>query len=126
HRDDEGPRRSGRDRTTGLAQTRRAAGMNHSGTRHRAAGAMGRRLTPAGRQRGREVMADWRRLPDLSAGTPIPVGELETWPKAAEAGWFRPDDDRFLEPREILVVDDLSLHFGGVQALDQVRLSVRT
>src|SRR5205823_9587053 len=33
---------------------------------------------------------------------------------------------RFTEPTEVLVVDGLSLHFGGVHALDGVDLRART
>ena len=100
--------------------------MSSNGSRGAGGGTLVRRLTPAHRQRGRDVMAAWNRLPGADGVLPVPVVKLETWPGAAEAAWHLPDDDRFLEPSEILAVGGLSLRFGGVHALNGVELRVRT
>jgi ABC-type branched-subunit amino acid transport system ATPase component len=92
----------------------------------RRGGTLVRQLTAAERQRARTVMAAWHRLPGDDGAAPTRLADLENWPGAAEAAWYRPDNGRFAEPREVLVVEDLSLRFGGVQALNDVQLRVRT
>jgi ABC-type branched-subunit amino acid transport system ATPase component len=86
-----------------------------------------KRLTSAARRRGLDVMAAWRRdgqdPPELERPRLEP---FRTWPAAAEAVWYRPQDGRFAEPAEVLVVEGLSLHFGGVHALNGVDLRART
>ena len=79
-------------------------------------------MTPAGRRRGREVMAAWGR----DGAEPVRLDAYRPWPGAADAAWYRPDDGRFTEPTEILTVEGLSLRFGGVQALRDVALRART
>lgn len=82
------------------------------------AGRLGHRITPAGRQRGRDVMTAWHRLTagNTSDGALAPMSQA-TWSV---------DLRHRLEVRELLTVEDLSITFGGVQALRDVRLTVRT
>jgi ABC-type branched-subunit amino acid transport system ATPase component len=87
---------------------------------------LARRLTAADRERGRAVMTAWHRLLDGERAEAVRLADLEAWPGAAEAAWYHPDDGRFLEPRELLTVEGLSLRFGGVHALNDVDLQVRT
>jgi ABC-type branched-subunit amino acid transport system ATPase component len=101
------------------------------------AGPLGRRITPAGRQRGRDVMAAWHRLTD---GDTVAVGPADgtTNGNGHDSGpgpvGLRPmslapwsvDGGGREDGRELLSVENLSIHFGGVQALRDVRLRVRT
>jgi ABC-type branched-subunit amino acid transport system ATPase component len=85
------------------------------------------RLTPAGRRRGLDVMAAWGRDgTEPSEPGQLRLAPFHSWPGAAEAAWYRPEDGRFTEPAEVLVVEGLSLRFGGVQALNAVDLRART
>jgi ABC-type branched-subunit amino acid transport system ATPase component len=79
-------------------------------------------------------MAAWRRLPPDQLprngkgnghGSLAPE-RLEAWPGAADARWYRRDDGRLLEQQVVLTIEDLSIHFGGVQALGDVHLTART
>jgi ABC-type branched-subunit amino acid transport system ATPase component len=72
-------------------------------------------------------MAAWQGSSREGDGTdPARTEQFRTWPGAAEAAWYRPEDGRFTEPTEVLVVEGMSLHFGGVHALDGVDLRART
>ncbi|TMK44502.1 MAG: ATP-binding cassette domain-containing protein, partial [Actinobacteria bacterium] len=102
-RDDEGAGRAGRDRAAHLAPARREAGVNGNGAASltgTGSGVLPRRLTAADRQRGRAVIGTWAHDHPQRVAAPV--------------------------TREVLVVEDLSLRFGGVQALSAVDLRART
>jgi len=102
------------------------SGNGSAGGRSGGAG-LPNRLTPIGLRRGLEVMAAWGRDgTDPSGFEQFRLEPFRTWPGAAEAVWYRPEDGRFAEPTEVLVVEGLSLRFGGVQALVGVDLRART
>jgi ABC-type branched-subunit amino acid transport system ATPase component len=84
-----------------------------------AAGRLERRITATGRQRGRQVMTAWHRLADDAGGGEVPARPMSSAPWSID---LRDREDG----RELLSVEDLSINFGGVQALREVRLTVRT
>jgi ABC-type branched-subunit amino acid transport system ATPase component len=73
-------------------------------------------------------MEAWNRLPSEGSAADsrgVTTEGPRSWPGYREARWLghRTVD---LEPRTILTIHDLSIRFGGVQALDGVNLSART
>jgi ABC-type branched-subunit amino acid transport system ATPase component len=87
-------------------------------------GSLRHRITPAGLQRGRDVMSAWNRLAADTNGPANGSGPAGLRPDHL-APWSVGGRDR-QDGRELLHVEHLSIDFGGVQALRDVRLLVCT